>query len=100
METGVHAAQMATENQTRVILNPGTARPLPAALLDKVDSHCHETEILVSPTPTSEGMQTRCGVCRPLARPLVWNQVIMTLGKEGALVTSKNGDTRVQGFIV
>jgi ribokinase len=100
METVVHAAQMAIENQTRVILNPAPARPLPSALLEKVDILiANETEILVLTNADEVGMQTAAAVCRPLHEAGV-ESVIMTQGKEGALVTSKNGDTRVPGFIV
>jgi ribokinase len=100
METVVHAAQMATENHTRVILNPAPARPLPAALLEKVDILiANETEILVLTGADEVGMQTAAAVCRPLHDAGV-ESVIMTLGKEGALVTSQSGDTRVPGFIV
>jgi ribokinase len=100
METVVHAARMATENHTRVILNPAPARPLPAALLEKVDILiANETEILVLTGADEVGMQTAAAVCRPLHDAGV-ESVIMTQGKEGALVTSKSGDTRVPGFVV
>jgi ribokinase len=89
METVVHAAQMAIENQTRVILNPAPARPLPAALLEKVDILiANETEILVLTNADEVGMQTAAAVCRPLHEAGV-ESVIMTQGKEGALVTSR-----------
>jgi ribokinase len=89
---------MAIENQTRVILNPAPARPLPSALLEKVDILiANETEILVLTNADEVGMQTAAAVCRPLHEAGV-ESVIMTQGKEGALVTSKNGDTRVPGL--
>jgi ribokinase len=100
METVVHAAQMAIENQTRVILNPAPARPLPPALLEKVDILiANETEILVLTGATELGMHTAEVACRPLLEAGV-DYVITTLGRKGALVTSKSGATRVPGFKV
>jgi ribokinase len=100
METVVHAAQMAIENQTRVILNPAPARPLPAALLEKVDVLiANETEILVLTGADEIGMHTAAAACKPLHDAGV-GSVIMTLGKKGALVTNKDGDTRVPGYVV
>ena len=100
METVVHAAQMAIENQTRVILNPAPARPLPAALLEKVDILiANETEILVLTGVDEVGMHTAGAACRPLLQAGV-ESVITTLGKQGALVTSGDNDSRVPGFRV
>jgi ribokinase len=73
---------------------------LPAALLEKsISSLPTKLKFWFSPTPTKWECRTAAGVCRPLHESGV-ESVIMTLGKEGALVTSKNGDTRVPGFIV
>lgn len=101
METVVHAAQMAVANQTRVILNPAPARPLPAALLEKVDILiANETEILVLTGTSEVGMHTTEAACRPLLEAGV-KHVITTLGKKGALLTSKTGGAaRVPGFKV
>jgi ribokinase len=100
MKTVVHAAQMAIENETTVILNPAPARPLPSELLEKVDILiANETEILVLTGADEVGMHTAAAACKPLHEAGV-DTVIMTLGKEGALVTSREGDTRVPGFIV
>lgn len=100
METVVHAARMAIENQTRVILNPAPARPLPAALLEKVDILiANETEVLVLTGADEVGMHTAGAACRPLLQSGV-ESVITTLGKQGALVTSNTGDSRVPGFRV
>ncbi len=100
METVVYAAQMAIENQTKVILNPAPTRALPAALLEKVDVMiANETETMVLTGAEEIGIHTAAKACKPLHDAGV-KSVIMTLGKEGALVTSRDGDTRVPGFRV
>lgn len=100
MRTVVHAAKLAAQSDTRVILNPAPARPLPPELLEKVDILiANETEILVLTGVDEVGMHTAEIACRPLLDAGV-NHVITTLGKRGALVNGKNSAARVPGFKV
>lgn len=100
MKTVVHAAQMAIENQTRVILNPAPVRPLPAALLDKVDILiANETEVSVLTGADDIGVQTASAACAPLLDGGV-EAIITTLGKQGAVVAGRGGASRVPGFKV
>jgi ribokinase len=100
METVRHAAALAAENKTRVILNPAPIRALPASLLEKVDILiANETEILVLTGADDVSVHTASAICRPLLDAGV-ESVIMTLGKDGAVVTSGAGATRVRGFPV
>jgi ribokinase len=100
METVRHATALAMEHKTRVILNPAPVRALPASLLEKVDILiANETEILVLTSADDVSVHTASTVCRPLLDAGV-ESVIMTLGKEGAVVTSGAGATRIPGFPV
>jgi ribokinase len=100
METVRYAARVAVENKTRVILNPAPARILPADLLQNTDIIiANETEILVLTGAEDVGIHTASAACRPLLDAGV-ESVITTLGKDGALITSGSGATRVPGFKV
>ncbi|MBV9864920.1 MAG: ribokinase [Abitibacteriaceae bacterium] len=100
METVRHAARLAVENKTRVVLNPAPARPLPAALLQQVDILiANETEILVLTGAEDLDTYTAAVACRPLLDAGV-ESVITTLGKDGALLTSGTGASRIPGFKV
>jgi ribokinase len=100
METVRYAARIAKENKTRVVLNPAPARILPPDLLANTDILiANETEILVLTGADEVGIQTASVACRPLLDAGV-ESVITTLGKNGALVTSGSGATRVPGFKV
>ncbi len=98
METVLHAARIAVESNTRVILNPAPARTLPPELLEYTDILiANETEILVLTGATDVATSTAAYACRPLLEQGV-THVITTLGKEGAVVASKDGATTVPGF--
>lgn len=100
METVKHAAQLAADNNTKVILNPAPVRKLPASLLQNTTlTIANETETLVLTGAEEIGIHTAVNASRPLLDAGV-ETVIMTLGKNGALVTNKNGATRVPGFRV
>lgn len=100
METVRHAAKLAVAHKTRVILNPAPARPLSPALLERIDILiANETEIMVLTGAEDLDTYTAAVACRPLLDAGV-ESVITTLGKEGALVTSGEGATRVPGFKV
>jgi ribokinase len=100
METVRHAARIAVENKTRVVLNPAPARVLPADLLQNTDIIiANETEILVLTGAADVGIHTASTACRPLLDAGV-ESVITTLGKDGAVITSGSGASRVPGFAV
>ncbi|HEX8834870.1 MAG TPA: ribokinase, partial [Abditibacteriaceae bacterium] len=100
METVRHAARLAVEHKTKVILNPAPARILPRDLLENVDIIiANETEILVLTGAEEVGIHTATVACRPLLDSGV-ESVITTLGKEGAVITSGSGASRVPGFKV
>lgn len=98
METVKHAAQLAAENGTKVILNPAPVRKLPASLLKNTTiTIANETETLVLTGAEDIGIHTAVNASRPLLDAGV-ESVIMTLGKFGALLTNKSSATRVPGF--
>ena len=98
LKTVIHAAKIAKENGTTVVLNPAPVRTLPPELLANTDiiiANEIETQILTGADEI--GMNTAVKACKPLLDAGV-QTVIMTLGKNGALVTNKDGVTRVPGF--
>lgn len=98
LKTVIHAAKIAHQNGTKVVLNPAPVRTLPAELLANTDiiiANEIETQILTGADEI--GMHTAVKACKPLLDAGV-ETVIMTLGGHGALVTNKNGATRVPGF--
>jgi ribokinase len=98
METVMHAARMAVENKTRVILNPAPARVLPKRLLEYTDILiANETEILVLTGAQDVDTSTAAIACRPLLSQGV-EQVITTMGKDGAIITSGVGASKIPGF--
>ncbi|MDQ3812587.1 MAG: ribokinase [Armatimonadota bacterium] len=100
METVHHAAKLAVQNKTKVILNPAPARILSPALLEKVDILiANETEILVLTGADDVETATAAAACRPLLDAGV-ESVITTLGKDGALITGGIGATKIPGFAV
>jgi len=99
-ETVRHAAALAVQNKTRVILNPAPARILSPALLEMIDIIiANETEILVLTGAEDVDTSTAASACRPLLDAGV-ESVITTLGKEGAIVTGGEGAIKVPGFRV
>ena len=100
METVRHAAALALQNKTRVILNPAPARILPSSLLEKIDIIvANETEVMVLTGADDVDTSTAAVACRPLLDAGV-ESVITTLGREGAVVTGGVGATKVPGFRV
>ena len=98
METVIHAARLAAQHKTRVILNPAPTRVLPARLLENVDIMiANETEIMVLTGADELATSTIALACRPLLAAGV-ESVITTLGKDGAVITSGVGATKVPGF--
>jgi ribokinase len=100
MATVLRAAELAVESRTRVILNPAPARQLPPALLEKVDILiANETEVMVLTGAYDVDTSTASLACQPLLQAGV-ESVITTLGRQGAIVTSGVGATKVPGFVV
>jgi len=100
LETVHHAARLAVQHKTKVILNPAPARILSPALLEKVDILiANETEILVLTGADDLDTSTAAAACRPLLNAGV-ESVITTLGKDGALLTGGVGATKIPGFRV
>lgn len=100
METVLRAVELAAENDTLVILNPAPARILPPELLEKVDILiANETEVLVLTGAADVDTSTAASACQPLLQAGV-GSVITTLGRQGAVVTSGVGASKVPGFTV
>lgn len=100
LETVVHAAKLAKENNATVILNPAPVRALPPALLENVDIIvANEIEIAILTGAGEVDTSTAAQACRALITAGV-DQVITTLGKDGAVITSGDGATKVRGFKV
>jgi ribokinase len=101
LETVIHAAKLAKEDNTLVILNPAPVRPLPKELLENVDIIvANEVEIAIL-TGASEVVDTStaAAACKPLIEQGVAH-VITTLGKDGAVLTGGDGTTKVSGYKV
>jgi ribokinase len=100
LETVVHAAQLAKESNTTVILNPAPVRSLPPALLENVDIIvANEVEIAILTGAKDVDTSTAAQACGPLIDAGV-GHVITTLGKDGAVITGGDGATKVRGFKV
>jgi len=100
METVLHAASLATKFGLKVILNPAPVRALPAALLEQVDIMvANEVETMILSGASEVDTSTAAQACRPLLEKGV-KHIITTLGKDGAVITSGDGATKVRGFRV
>ena len=100
LETVVHAAALAKQNDATVILNPAPIRVLPPALLENVDIIvANEVEIAILTGAGEVDTSTAAQACKPLIAAGV-DHVITTLGKDGAVITSGDGATKVRGFKV
>lgn len=91
LETVCRAAELAREAGATVILNPAPARPLPAALLSRVDyltPNETEAELLTGVAVTDEASAERA------ARGLLdrgVGRVVVTMGEKGALLVEPGG---------
>ena len=100
LETVVHAAELAKQNGLTVILNPAPVRDLPPALLENVDIMvANEVEVAILTGAQEVDTSTAATACKPLIDSGV-KHVITTLGKDGAIITSGDGATKVRGFRV
>lgn len=100
METVIHAAELAKKHGTKVILNPAPVRHLPPELLKNVDIIvANEVEVMILSGAKDVDTSTAAAACRPIIDAGV-DHVITTLGKDGAVVTSGDGASKVRGFKV
>jgi len=94
------AARIAQANGALVILNPAPARQLPAALLGRISlltPNEVEAELLTGIRATNASSAERA-VVRLRRRGV--KAVVLTLGRQGALVADERGIRRVPGFKV
>ena len=103
LEAVTRAVSIAQSAGTRVILNPAPARPLPAALLARVDiltPNETEGESLASrgyaPAPSAADAEALAGALLGLGP----RAVILTRGAAGALVAAADDRTHVPAFSV
>ena len=100
LETVVHAAALGKKHGATVILNPAPVRSLPPALLENVDIIvANEIEIAILTGAGDVDTSTAAQACKSLIEAGV-DHVITTLGKDGAVITSGDGATKVRGFKV
>lgn len=100
LETVWTAAQLAAKAGVRVILNPAPARSLPSKLYKHISlltPNETETELLTGIKVTNVADAARAAV-RLLAKGV--QTVIITLGRRGAFVATKEGKYLVPGFKV
>ncbi len=100
LKTVDYAVKLARENGVRVILNPAPAQSLPIELLKSISiltPNEKEAEFLTGVKVTDESSAEDAG--RILISKGV-EKVIVTLGKNGALVLDRGGSEMVSGFKV
>lgn len=100
LESVIKAVEIATSNDTLVILNPAPAQALPQELLAKVDILTpNETELqLLSGLPVETLEETKTACAALLAKGV--KCVVTTLGDKGALACTINEITHVPGYSV
>lgn len=100
LETVLHAVTIAKQHGTKVILNPAPVRNLPDELLEKIDYMvANEVETMILAGAGEVDTSTAAQACRPLIEKGV-GHVITTLGRDGAVITSGDGASKVRGFKV
>lgn len=107
-ETVLHAARLAKQNGLRVLLNPAPAKEIPDELITLADFILpNETELslLAGRTPAPSAGQPVSDVksAETAARSLVTRgaqNVIVTLGANGALIVNKDGARHILPFKV
>ncbi len=100
LETVIHAAKMAKTYDTTVILNPAPVRALPQELLQNIDIIvANEVEVMVLSGAKDVDTSTAAAACRPIIESGV-DCVITTLGKDGAVIATRDSASKVRGFKV
>ncbi len=98
LQTVQAAVDLAARHQVRVILNPAPAAALPSALLSKVDLLTpNETEAALLAEVSTEQDPAQLG--RLLRQKYGVRQVVITLGKAGALICGDRAE-RLPAFAV
>ena len=99
LEAAIRAAELARGTNTRVMLNPAPAQPLPDALLGLVDvltPNETETQILTGMSIDDDSVERAAAAL--LARGV--GAAVLTLGSRGALLADGKRFTRVPGYQV
>jgi len=100
LDTVIHAAKMAKSYDTTVILNPAPVRALPPELLENVDIIvANEVEVMILSGAKDVDTSTAATACRPIIESGV-DCVITTLGKDGAVIATRDSASKVRGFKV
>lgn len=100
LETVIYAAKMAKSYGTTVILNPAPVRQLPPELLQNVDIIvANEVEVMILSGAKDVDTSTAAAACRPIIESGV-DCVITTLGKDGAVIATRDSASKVRGFKV
>lgn len=100
LETVIAAARLAHEHQTRVILNPAPACPLPDELLALVDMITpNETEAQILTGVTVENEDDAARAARVLHDKGIAT-VLITLGSRGVWLSENGNGKRIPGFRV
>lgn len=99
-----HAAAIAKAHGTTVILNPAPAQPLPDSLLASVDiltPNQSETEFLSGmQVSNDEEARNAAEVLRARMVDTTTSAVVLTLGKQGALILTSRTSERIPAFSV
>ena len=102
--TSEHAAAIAKQHGTRVVLNPAPAQPLPDSLLKYVDiltPNQSETELLSGlPVSSSEEAFRAAEVLRARMVATENAAVVLTLGEHGALILTETTSESVSALSV
>jgi len=100
MEIVEHAVAIAFENNVPVILNPAPGRKLEPALIEKIDyltPNETEAEILTGIKVASDDDARRAGT---RLMELGAGNVIVTMGKRGAMLMTANESILIPAFVV
>lgn len=100
METVEHAVNIASENSVPVILNPAPGRELAPALIGKIDyitPNETEAEILTGIKVASDDDARRAGA---KLLELGAGNVIVTMGRRGAMLMNSNESSLIPAFVV
>ncbi len=100
METVEHAINIAAENNVPVILNPAPGSELSSALIEKIDyltPNETEAEILTGIEVASDDDAQKAGA---KLLELGAGNVIVTMGKRGEMLITKNEHSLIPAFVV
>ena len=99
-ETVLHAARLAKQNGTRVLLNPAPAKDIPDELIQQSDFILpNETELSLLAGKSIRNLDSAETAARSLVGRGALN-VIVTLGANGALIVNRDGAKHIPSFEV